>query len=271
MAGTAGGSITSVTANLHVHRYGPARPTDVLAIHGLTGHGQRWQTLAVRHLAEFAVVAPDLIGHGRSSWAAPWTMDANVAALAALVEADGPVVVVGHSFGGALALNLAAARPDLVSALVLLDPAVGLDGEWMRDIADNMLASPDYTDRAEARAEKANGSWGDVAPAELDRELDEHLVELPNGRVGWRISIPAMMAYWSELARPITLPPRDTPTSLVRAARTRPAYASDALVASLTERLGTRFTLMEWDCEHMVAQAHPADTAVLIRDALKRR
>ncbi|MGV0802440.1 alpha/beta fold hydrolase, partial [Mycolicibacterium elephantis] len=122
----------------------------------------RWQTLAVRHLTEFAVAAPDLIGHGRSSWAAPWTLEANVDALSALIAADAPVVVVGHSFGGALALNLAAARPDLVAALVLLDPAVGLDGEWMRDIAEDMLASPDYTDRAEARAEKANGSWGEV-------------------------------------------------------------------------------------------------------------
>ena len=61
------------------------------------------------------------------------------------------MVVVGHSFGGAVALNLAAARPDLVAALVLLDPAVGLDGGWMRDIADDMFASPDYTDREEAR------------------------------------------------------------------------------------------------------------------------
>ncbi|MGE2725608.1 alpha/beta hydrolase [Mycolicibacterium pulveris] len=260
-----------MTTDLHVYRYGPARPTDVLLIHGLTGHGQRWQTLATRHLAEFAVAAPDLIGHGRSSWAAPWTMEANVAALTALVEPDGPVVVVGHSFGAALALNLAAARPDLISALVLLDPAVGLDGEWMRDIADSMLASPDYTDRAEARAEKANGSWGEVEPAELDRELDEHLVELPNGRVGWRISIPAMMSYWSELARPVTLPPNGTPTTLVRAARTRPAYASDALIASLRQHLGAAFTLAEWDCEHMVAHSRPADTAALIRDALNRR
>ncbi len=88
-------------------------------------------------------------------------------------------------------------------SLVLLDPAVGLDGAWMRDIADDMFASPDYADREEARAEKASGSWGDVDAAELERELDEHLIELPSGRCGWRISIPAMMSYWSELARPI--------------------------------------------------------------------
>src|SRR6185437_15511916 len=150
----------------------------------------------------------DLIGHGRSSWVAPWSIDANVGALAGLLdaEADGPVVVVGHSFGGAVALNLAAARPDLVSALVLLDPAVGLDGRWMREIADEMFGSPDYADREEAEAEKLNGSWGEVDREELDRELDEHLVDLPNGRVGWRLSVPAVLSYWSELTRPAVVP-----------------------------------------------------------------
>jgi lipase len=250
--------------DLHFHRYGPPGPIQVLAIHGLTGHGQRWQTLATGHLTEFAVSAPDLLGHGRSSWAAPWTIDANVAALAALL--DRPTVVVGHSFGGAVALTLAASRPDLVSALVLLDPAVGLDGGWMRDIADDMLASPDYTDRAEARAEKANGSWADVDADELDRELDEHLIDLPNGRSGWRISIPSMMSYWSELAHPIVLPPKAIPTTLVRAAKTEPPYVTDELLTGLADRPG--FALMDFDCDHMVAQALPAETAAVIRKAL---
>ena len=40
-----------------------------------------------------------------------------------------------------------------------------------------MFASPDYTDRAEARSEKSNGSWGEVDADELDRELDEHLID----------------------------------------------------------------------------------------------
>lgn len=258
-----------MTDTLYVHRYGPSRPPQILAIHGLTGHGQRWETVATRHLPEFSVAAPDLIGHGRSSWAAPWTLDANIAALADLVDGAGPVVVVGHSFGGAVALSLAAARPDLVAALVLLDPAVALDGEWMRDVADDMFASPDYTDREEARAEKVSGSWGEVDPEELGRELDEHLIDLPNGRAGWRISIPAMLSYWSELARPITLPTSGTPTTLVRAARTNPPYATDELISSLEEQLKSDFTLDEWDCDHMVPQARPAETAAVIRTALK--
>src|SRR6201996_6621308 len=125
----------------------------MLALHGLTGHGQRWQQLG-DYLPEITIAAPDLIGHGRSSWAAPWTIDAHVAALAALLkrQADGPGGVGAHAFGGAVALHLSATHPDRVAALVLLDPAIGLDGERMREIADAMLASPDYPDAAEARA-----------------------------------------------------------------------------------------------------------------------
>ncbi|MDZ4269246.1 MAG: alpha/beta hydrolase, partial [Mycobacterium sp.] len=232
-----------MTDVLHTYRFGPPGPARVLAIHGLTGHGRRWETLFGEHLSDVAVVAPDLLGHGRSSWDAPWTIDANVAGLAAVIEAeaDGPVVVVGHSFGGAIALSLAATRPDLVSSLVLLDPAVALNGRRMREIADSMYESPDYTDREEARAEKADGSWGDVTPDELDRELDEHLVGLPNGRVGWRISVPAMLSYWSELTRPVALPRRGTPTTLVRASRTDPPYAHDELITTLSAELDASF------------------------------
>lgn len=254
---------------LHVHRYGPSGPVRLLALHGLTGHGKRWQPLATGHLAEITVAAPDLIGHGRSSWEAPWTIDANVAAVAALLEhhADGPVVVVAHSFGGAVALHLAAAHPDRVAALVLLDPAIGLDGARARDIADAMLASPDYPDAAEARAEKATDSWSDVDPAVLDADLDEHLVALPGGRYGWRVSMPAMMSYWSELAREIVLPPSGIGTTVVRAARTSPPYVNDRLVAGLQEKLDD-FALLDFDCNHMVAEAKPAEVAALIRERM---
>jgi lipase len=261
-----------VTQVLNVHRYGPEQPAQVLAIHGLTGHGMRWRTLATQHLPNFSVLAPDLLGHGRSSWEAPWTLDHNVAALADLLarEVTRPVVVVGHSFGGAVALKLAAARPDLVASLVLLDPAVGLDGAWMSNIADDMMASPFYLDRDEARNEKATGSWADVDAIELDAELDEHLVELPDGRLGWRISIPAMMSYWSELARDFVVPHKGIRTTLIRATRTQPPYVTDALIAALEEKLGPRFTLVDLDCDHMVAQAKPVETAAAIRDRLEQ-
>ena len=57
-------------------------------------------------------------------------------------------------------------RPDRTGwrRLLLLDPAVGLDGGWMREIADAMLSSPDYPDAAEARMEKAHRLLGGCGP-----------------------------------------------------------------------------------------------------------
>ena len=261
-----------VTADLHVHRYGPSGPVQMLALHGLTGHGQRWQKLA-HSLPEITVAAPDLLGHGRSSSAAPWSIDANIAALAALLDrqADAPVLVVGHSFGGGLAMHLAAARPDQVAGLLLLDPAIGLDGAWMREVADAMFSSPDYPDAAEARMDKATGSWSDVDPALLDAELDEHLVKLPSGRYGWRVSLPAMVSYWSELARDIVFPPAGTATTLVRAKWTTPPYVTDRLIAGLQQRLGSDFQLLDFECNHMVPYAKHTEVATLVRKQLEGR
>lgn len=107
-----------------------AAPGRVLALHG-------W----ARTHADFApvfdaagldVVAPDLPGFGATPPPPePWGSDDYARALEALlVPAPGgppgmaaalqpPVVVLGHSFGGRVAVQLAAARPELVAALVL--------------------------------------------------------------------------------------------------------------------------------------------------------
>jgi lipase len=158
-----------------------------------------------------------------------------------------------------------------VAALLLLDPAIGLDGGWMHEIAEAMFSSPDYPDAAEARMEKSTGVWADVDPALLDAELDEHLVKLASGRYGWRVSMPAMMSYWSELARDIVLPRAGTATTLVRANWTSPPYVTDQLVDALAHRLGPDFELLDFECNHMVPYAKPAEVAAVIRKQLEAR
>jgi lipase len=75
-----------------------------------------------------------------------------------------------------------------------------------------------------------------------------------------------MLSYWSELSRPAVAPRDGTPTTLVRATRTQPPYVTDELVTGLDAALGTDFTLLDWDCDHMVPLALPARTAALIRE-----
>ena len=246
---------------LNFHRYGDPSDPSVVALHGLTGHGQRWENLAA-HLPDFEVVAPDLRGHGRSPWTPPWHLEDVAADVAELMTE--PAIVVGHSFGGAVALHLAHARPDLVKALILLDPATGLPPEPVLHSVTGLVESPDYADAAEARNEKVYGSWGEVAPELLDIEIAEHLIPYGHGRFGWRMSIPAVAAFFGELARPFVLPDENISIVLVKADKVQPAYVRPELLEALRRR--PNFTELRWDCDHMVAQARPAEVAALIRE-----
>ncbi|WP_225724877.1 MULTISPECIES: alpha/beta fold hydrolase [unclassified Nocardia] len=256
-------------SSLNIHRFGPAGAPQVLALHGVTGHGKRWEQVAER-LPGVRVIAPDLRGHGRSTPLPPWDFETIVADLVELFTAEiaAPVVLVGHSFGGAVGLHLLQRYPESVRRLVLLDPAIGLDPVWLNEIALASLASPDYTDVAEARMDKQASGWGEVDPRVLDAELTEHLIPTANGRVGWRINNAAINAYWGQLAREFVLPPTELPTVLVQAMKVRPPFVTPEFRAALAARLGDNLTVHEWDCDHMVAQARPDEVAALIRAVL---
>ncbi|WP_194815737.1 alpha/beta hydrolase [Nocardia sp. XZ_19_385] len=257
-------------STLNVHRFGPAAGPVVLALHGLTGHGKRWAALAEEHLPDVRIIAPDLRGHGRSTALPPWDFETIVTDLADLLAAEttAPVLVVGHSFGGAAGIHLAHRHPELVRGLVLLDPAIAIEPGLLHDIALRGITHPDYADIEQARQDKLASAWHDVESRVLDAELAEHLVPTADGRVAWRFSVPAITSYWGQLAREFVLPPAELPTVLVQAMKVQPPFVTPAFREALAAHLGARLTVHEFDCDHMVPQARPAETAELIRAAL---
>lgn len=115
--------------------------TPVVFIHGLSRSGEDFRDAADHPaVAEFALLAPDLLGHGQSD--KPAEFDYNLADQADLVvelmlgHELGPAVVVGHSMGGAVAVLLAHRHPKLAAKLILaegnLTPA---DGFWSKRIS----------------------------------------------------------------------------------------------------------------------------------------
>ncbi len=102
----------------------------------------------------------------------------------------------------------------------------------------------------------------------LDADLAEHLVELDNGRVGWRMSVPAVVASWGEMARPFVLPPRASRRFWCKALRVQPPYVTPEFRAALAEHLGDDLTIADLDCDHMVAHAKPDEVASLVRKLL---
>ncbi len=98
------------------------RTTPVLLLHGVPQTSATWHPLIDLLAKDRIVVAPDLKGLGESEAKGPYDIPTLVDELAALVlhEVDGEVDVVGHDWGGSLALALAGARPDLVRRLVVM-------------------------------------------------------------------------------------------------------------------------------------------------------
>lgn len=94
----------------------------VLLVHGQPGGGEDWRALAEELSRDQRAIAPDRPGWGSHPRPAIGIAE-NAAILARVVErcsAEPPLTVVGHSFGGGIALELALSRPDLVGALVLI-------------------------------------------------------------------------------------------------------------------------------------------------------
>ncbi|ALG85556.1 alpha/beta hydrolase [Gordonia phthalatica] len=262
--------------DLHVHLFGPDDPDvpHVLAVHGLTGHGQRWGRLADAHLPGVRVVAPDLLGHGHSPWEPPWGIADNADALSAaldryIAEQSRPVVILAHSFGCAISLELAARRPDDVAGLVLLDPAQGLDAGFARTIAESAMARWGNTDAEDAKAAKRMEGWGEVPAEILDAEVVEHLIPTADGRVSWRVSAPAVATAWSEMAGRFRLPPVGVPTHVVIAGRVDPPFVRPAFLAACADQRADSVTVHRVDTEHMVPFLVPELCADIVKGLLR--
>src|SRR5919206_3669132 len=112
---------------LQLHEWGESAAPPVVCVHGVNAHGRRFRKLAEERLAErYRVLAPDLRGHGSSEWEPPWTIATHMHDLLETLDDAGvrDADWIGHSFGGRLVLELAAAAPDRVHRAVLLDPAI---------------------------------------------------------------------------------------------------------------------------------------------------
>lgn len=94
----------------------------IILLHPVGLDGSFWHDLPKRLSADYTVACVDLRGHGQSSDVErPGRMQANVEDVAHVIKFinQGKAIVLGLSFGGMIAQNLAIQHPDLVSALVI--------------------------------------------------------------------------------------------------------------------------------------------------------
>ena len=116
-------------ARLGCADYGGAGQS-VLLLHGLAGHACEWDSTAAWLTRGHRVVAPDLRGHGSSERVpADISPDAFVADAEMWIDSLGlaPAIVIGQSFGGLIALRLAARLADALSGLIVAEATPAAD------------------------------------------------------------------------------------------------------------------------------------------------
>jgi len=184
---------------LALEQWGESGANRVVCLHGVRNHGLHFAPLAER-LAGYHVLAPDLLGHGDSPWHPPWDIGTHCDAVVETVGAR-EAILVGHSFGGRLAFELAARAPKLVPKLVLLDPAILLPGHVALAAAENARIDKTYVSFDELIDRRYDESALQRAPREVVVEdLASHVETSDGGHVRYRYCQAAVVAAYGEMA-----------------------------------------------------------------------
>ena len=129
-------ALDQVTIHGHHVGYRDAGDGDViLLIHGMAGSSRSWREVMPTLAEQYRVIAPDLLGHGESAKPmGDYSLGAHASGVRDLLGVLGVdrVTVVGQSFGGGVAMQLAYQHPELVDRLVLVDSGgLGREVSWM--------------------------------------------------------------------------------------------------------------------------------------------
>jgi lipase len=235
----------------------------LVCLHGVTNHGRHFARLAERLADRFHVVALDLRGHGDSDWEPPWNLEQHVADVLEAAP-PGPAAWLGHSFGGRVAYEAAAAAPERVERLVLLDPAILIPPGVALNAAENARPDRSYASFEEGIDRRYEESALQAAPRALvEEELRVHLLESGDGRFRYRYSQSAVVAAYGEMAR--QPPPFEQVTVRTLLLLGEDSYLPyDHLLEAHTAALGERLQVVRVPGGHTVLWDALEETAAAV-------
>jgi lipase len=241
------------------YEWGDSGLPALVCLHGVTSHGRHFRSLAERLAERFHVVALDLRGHGDSIWEPPWNLEQHVADVLDAAPQE-RCIWLGHSFGGRVAYEAAAAAPDRVERLVLLDPAIRLPPYVGLVTAENARRDRSYASFEEGIDRRYEESVLTTAPRELvETELREHLVPDDDGRWRYRYCQSAVVAAYGEMTREQPAFTRvRVPTLLLLGETSYLSY--DALLDDHAAALGDLLEVVRIPAGHTVLWDSLADT-----------
>lgn len=205
---------------------GEPLPTPILALHGLASSANWYERLAARLSREYRVFAPDQRGHGQTTQATTgydWQTLASDAIRFLDHLGIERAAVLGHSWGGNVAINVAAKFPERVSRLVMIDGGF-LDGHLLPDASwelfRNRFAPRNVSGTRNEFLARVGEQLGDCWGDDLERIVQTMVYEDEEGQIQDILRptnhAQVLEAMWGEPPS-VTLPNIQCPTLIVPA------------------------------------------------------
>ncbi|WP_170429710.1 alpha/beta fold hydrolase [Ruegeria arenilitoris] len=256
-------------SSVHVRTLGQGA-RKLLTLHCTIAHSGAWSGLAAALEGEATLIAPDMLSHGRSP---DWDGQGDYFDLTtemAAAQLTEPMDVIGHSFGGMIALRLATEYPDLIRSAVLIEPVFFAVA---KQDAPELVAKHDheaqpYTDALVAgdmalAARLFNRMWStDDSPRWPDLPERTRAAMVRGVHV-----VPAVEDVLFQdqkgLLNPGVLDRATMPILILSGSKTHPVMP--AIGQGLQRRLPNASCAVVERAGHMVPISHPQDTARLVQ------
>jgi pimeloyl-ACP methyl ester carboxylesterase len=260
---------------VHYLEWGAGDAPAVLALHGGGQTGYMYEDLGAALRETHHVLAPDFPNHGESdSFSLETALSRHALAdgLPPLLDEFGieRVVVVGASLGGMTAITLAAAQPDRVAGIVLIDVGHRLEDEGVERIITFMRAHESFADLDEAA--DAIAEYLPHRPKAPTERLTRNLRQRSDGRWVWKHGLGRMpdgpTRNWRAILEGLDDDARslDVPTLVLRGASSDVLSAEGAdEVTSLIK--GARLAEVG-SAGHLAAGDNPRTTVALVQGFL---
>jgi pimeloyl-ACP methyl ester carboxylesterase len=161
------GRLRSGDLNIFYRKFGKGGRTPLIIVHGLSFFSYDWINPASLIARDREVVAIDMRGFGDSDWSAvrDYKLETLSGDVTAVLDALGwrKAVLMGHSFGGRVALATAGWKPDRAAGLICVDFAPDLAPAGRRHVAERIGRQPDVFTSVEEAIVYHHDDAGDAA------------------------------------------------------------------------------------------------------------